>query len=75
MANDYEKNSQQQYDYFKAGNSKIAYKHTSPGSAVWWWLRSPNNTGSLRFCSVRTDGSAYYNGANRDGGLLAGFAA
>ena len=56
--NDYEKNSQQQYDYFKAGNSKIAYKHTSPGSAVWWWLRSPHTRYSLYFCTVYTDGSA-----------------
>lgn len=73
--NDYEKNSQQQYDYFKAGNSKIAYKHTSPGSAVWWWLRSPTSYHSSNFCDVGTDGSANLYYANYDGGLLAGFAA
>ena len=72
--NDYEKNSQQQYDYFKTGNSKIAYKHTSPGSAVWWWLRSPRTHGNY-FCRVHTDGSAYYFIAYSGGGLLAGFAA
>ena len=72
--NDYEKNSQQQYDYFKAGNSKIAYKHTSPGSAVWWWLRSPSDyTGG--FCGVHPYGRAHSDIANFDGGLLAGFAA
>lgn len=74
-ANDYEKNSQQQYDYFKAGNSKIAYKHTSPGSAVWWWLRSPYSNASYAFCRVLTDGSAHSKAAHFDGGLLAGFAA
>lgn len=73
--NDYEKNSQQQYDYFKAGNSKIAYKHTSPGSAVWWWLRSPYHLGSGSFCYVYTDGGAAITSAGYDGGLLAGFAA
>ena len=73
--NDYEKNSQQQYDYFKAGNSKIAYKHTSPGSAVWWWLRSPYDSDSGYFCYVYTDGSAHSYIAYGDGGLLAGFAA
>ena len=73
--NDYEKNSQQQYDYFKAGNSKIAYKHTSPGSAVWWWLRSPYYDYSYYFCIVNSDGSAYYYYANFSGGVLAGFAA
>ena len=40
-ANNTEKNSQAQYAYYKAGNSKIAYRHTSTASAVWWWLRSP----------------------------------
>ena len=30
-ANSYEKNSQAQYDYFKAGNSKVAYKHSTTG--------------------------------------------
>ena len=32
-ANDYERNSQLQYDYYKAGNSKIAYKHTAVGDS------------------------------------------
>lgn len=74
-ANQYEQYSQQQYDYFKAGNSKIAYKHTFPGSAVWWWLRSPSSTGSDAFCFVLTDGSANFGYASLDGGLLVGFAA
>ena len=41
-ANDYERNSQLQYDYYKASNSRVAYKHNATGTAVWWWLRSPN---------------------------------
>ena len=71
--NDYEKNSQEQYAYFKSGNSKVAYNHKSTGSAVWWWLRSPGNY-SYDFCGVRTDGSANRNYANCSGGVLAGFA-
>ena len=39
-ANSYEKDSQLQYDYYKSGNSKIAYKYNATGSAVYWWLRS-----------------------------------
>lgn len=73
--NDYEKNSQQQYDYYKSGNSKIAYKHTSPGSAVWWWLRPPNTYNSYSFCNVGTDGGADNSYAHYSGGVLAGFAA
>ena len=40
-ANQYEQNSQQQYDYFKAGNAKLFYNHGSTGSVVWAWSRSP----------------------------------
>ena len=73
-ANQYEKNSQMQYDYFKAGNSKVAYKHNSTFSAVWVWLRSTDNTGSTTFCTLLSDGSPNGNYANYSGGLFAGFA-
>ena len=73
-ANQYEQNSQLQYDYYKAGNSKIAYKHTAVGTAVWWWLRSPLYNNNYYFCYVYTGGggnryNAYYSAA-----LLPGFA-
>ena len=73
-ANSYEQNSQAQYDYFKAGNSKIAYRHTATGTAVWWWLRSAPYTGSNDFCIVFTDGSADFNDASWSAGVLPGFA-
>ena len=74
-ANQYEKNSQAQYAYYKAGNSKVAYNHANNGSAVWWWLRSPYYNYTTTFCNTSTDGSAgnYY--ANGSAGVLAGFAA
>ena len=73
-ANQYEQNSQLQYDYYKAGNSKIAYKHTAVGTAVWWWLRSPYYDNDTNFCCVTAggggaNGTAYYSAA-----LLPGFA-
>ena len=40
-ANQYEQNSQLQYDYYKAGNSKVAYNHSAVSTAVRWGLRSP----------------------------------
>ena len=55
-ANQYEQNSQKQYDYFKSGNSKVAYKHSSTGTAVWWWLRSATYDSNHAFCAVYTDG-------------------
>ena len=73
-ANSYEQNSQAQYDYFKAGNSKIAYRHTATGTAVWWWLRSASYGNSYAFCYVDTDGSANTSNASWSAGVLPGFA-
>lgn len=74
-ANSYEKNSQAQYEYFKAGNSKIAYRHSSTGSAVWWWLRSPCYDTNYYFCYVNTGGGHGISYAYCSAGVLPGFAA
>ena len=74
-ANQYEQNSQKQYDYFKSGNSKVAYKHSSTGTAVWWWLRSADYSSDRNFCLVITDGGSSYDFASWSAGVLAGFAA
>lgn len=73
-ANQYEQNSQKQYDYYKAGNSRVAYNHSAVSTAVWWWLRSAYYTHSYYFCDVFTDGSYYYYYANSSAGLRPGFA-
>lgn len=64
-ANQYEQNSQAQYDYYKAGNSKIFNGAGSQSSAVVWWLRSPYYIDRYSFCYVHFDGfsgssHAYY---------------
>ena len=74
-ANQYEQNSQAQYDYYKAGNSRVAYNHTAVTTAVWWWLRSPFCNHADRFVVVWADGSSNYGIANGSGGLRPGFAA
>ena len=74
-ANQYEQNSQAQYDYYKAGNSKVAYNHSAVSTAVRWGLRSPNYTGYNTFCVVYTDGTLGTNIANRSLALRPGFAA
>ena len=74
-ANTYEQNYQLQYDYYKAGNSKVAYKHSAVSTAVWWGLRSPRYTSYSYFMIVWTDGTYAYSGATNSGGLLPGFAA
>ena len=75
-ANQYEQNSQAQYAYFSAGNSRIAYRHSSTGTAVWWWLRSAHcNHASYTFCRVLTDGGYASYDASWSAGVVAGFAA
>lgn len=73
-ANQYEQNSQKQYDYYKAGNSRVAYNHSAVSTAVWWWLRSAYYSGSDVFCDVGTGGSYVIGTAGCSAGLRPGFA-
>lgn len=59
-----------QYDYYKAGNSKVK----KVGSTVsLWWLRSPYKNDRYRFCLVFTDGSINFNSASYSTGVCFGF--
>lgn len=73
-ANQYEQNSQKQYDYYKAGNSRVAYNHSAVSTAVWWWLRSAFSNSSIFFCDVSADGSYSHDNASYSAGLRPGFA-
>ena len=59
-----------QYDYYKAGNSKVKKRN---GSAADWWERSPYASGSTRFCLVVSNGNADYHYASIAGGVAFGF--
>lgn len=72
-ANQYEQNYQAQYDYYKAGNSKVKYRHDATGTAVWHWCRSASYSHSRYFCFVHTNGSATAIGAYLSYGLAPGF--
>ena len=74
-ANSSEPSSQAQYEYFKAGNSKIAYKHSAAETAAAWRLRSPYYHPNTGFCAVDSGGGAYGYAANRTLALVPGFAA
>ena len=63
-ANSAEKNYQAQYDYYKAGNSKVHYKHNATGTAAIVWCRSVISGDGDIFCLVHTDGSANLSYAN-----------
>lgn len=59
-----------QYDYYKAGNSKIKKRN---GSAAGWWDRSPYASNSQYFCRVSDTGAESYNRASLDYGVAFGF--
>ena len=59
-----------QYDYYKAGNSKVKNRN---GSAYYWWERSPYGSDSTYFCFVISDGDADYNFASGAYGVAFGF--
>ena len=73
-ANQYEQNSQKQYEYYKAGNSRVAYNHSAVSTAVWWWLRSAYYGYGNYFCDVGAGGSYDNSGAYYSAGLRPGFA-
>lgn len=72
-ANSAEQNYQQQYQYYKNGNSKVKYRHSSTSSTAFWWGRSPFYNGSGYFCIVGTSGYALYNTARNSCGLAPAF--
>lgn len=74
-ANSSEPSSQAQYEYFKAGNSKIAYKHSAAETAAAWRLRSPSYGTTTAFCAVDSGGGANTYSAYRSLALVPGFAA
>ena len=73
-ANKYEKNYQAQYDYYKAGNSKVKYRHDATGTAVTYWTRSAPYNDDVNFCNVGPRGYASAGRADYSIGLAPGFA-
>lgn len=72
-ANSAEQNYQQQYQYYKNGNSKVKYRHSSTSSTAYWWERSPYYNNSYAFCYVLTSGGAYTGIARYSYGLAPAF--
>ena len=59
-----------QYDYYKAGNSKVKKVGII---ASRWWLRSPSVYESRYFCAVDADGSITFSDASALKGVCFGF--
>lgn len=73
-ANSAEKNYQKQYDYYKAGNSKVHNRFENPESAVSAWTRSAHAGYGDNFCLVETNGSPSVTSADVSRALSPGFA-
>lgn len=72
MANEAEQNYQQQYDYYKAGNSQAKMRSSRITATARDWCRSPA-AGWAGFCHVNKDGTAYYEAPNADFGIAPAF--
>ena len=72
-ANSAEQNYQAQYQYYKNGNSKVKYRHSSTSSTAYWWERSPYSGNSTTFCTVYTNGNADIGSARSSYGLAPAF--
>lgn len=59
-----------QYEWYKAGNSRIKKVN---GSANYWWERSPRSGNTNGFCRVNSSGSADSSAANASYGVSFGF--
>lgn len=55
-----------QLNWYKTSSNRIKRRN---GSAYLWWERSPYSGNSNSFCSVNTDGSAYWSNASSSAGL------
>lgn len=59
-----------QYEWYKAGNSRIKKVN---GSANYWWERSPYSGNTSNFCTVGSSGGANTSGAHGSYGVSFGF--
>ena len=61
----------EQFELFDSERSRVK---EVPGRGTWWyWLRSPNGSGSTYFCYVNSNGNAAYSGASFAAGVAFGF--
>lgn len=68
-SNSAEKNYQQQYVYYSAGNSKVKHRPAKDFPTAWWWTRSPCYNNSNNFCAVSLTGSSAYRSVRYSGGV------
>ena len=73
LANAAERNYQQQYAYYVAGNPKLKRRHDNTGTSAVWWERSVNAPYSHVFCGVNVYGESDAYGADASLGFAPAF--
>lgn len=61
-----------QFAWYKTSANRIKYDEGT-SNAWWYWERSSHSSNSGYFCTVATDGGAYYSYASSDGTALSPF--
>lgn len=69
FSNHGERKYQEQYDYYKAGNSKVKYRPAENFPAAWWWERSPSYRAQSTFCRITEEGNAAHFTQSMSGGI------
>ena len=72
-ANSAEQTKQQQYDYYKAGNSRVKYRHNAVTATCTWWLRSVYAADTTHFRGVGVSGVGVNGNAYSSFGFAPGF--
>ena len=68
-----EANATFQYQYFQSIATTTASRNINCFASKRWWLRSPYNADSYRFCFVDVGGPSYINAYNNSCGVFAAF--
>lgn len=68
-ANTAEQYYQEQYDYYKSGNSRLKYNASKQTEVAAWWLRSPTVSSAFAYCYVTAGGNVHYSNASYSWGL------
>lgn len=61
----------EQFQLYTSEKSRV--KEQGEHGTWWYWLRSPHGSNSTSFCSVFSNGSAYYDSASASYGVAFGF--
>jgi hypothetical protein len=72
-ANRYERDHQVQMAYYKNGNSRVRYRHSSTSTIAYWWASSAVYDSTYSFCRVNKAGNESSNSSSGSYGVAPAF--